>query len=198
MGMDTNDTDRRNRRLVIGLAAIGGAMTGLSFASVPLYDMFCRATGFAGTPRRVAESSTPRSAVGRQVTIRFNADVSPSLPWEVRPLTRELRVDSGVPETVFFRAINKDSLPIVATATYNVTPERAGAFFDKIQCFCFEKQRLEPGQSIDMAVSFFVDPAMSSDPWMNDVKTITLSYTFFRAPVAENERPPQLAVLPVN
>lgn len=175
----TPDTDRRNRRMALGLGAVVAGMVGLSFASVPLYDLFCRVTGFGGTTM-VAEKA-PDKALERIVTVRFNADVNNSINWEFRPDTHAVDVHVGEAMTIAYRARNLEKRAVIGTATYNVTPEKAGQYFNKIQCFCFTEQKLEPGQSIEMPVNFYVDPAMADDPEMADVKTITLSYTFFRA-----------------
>lgn len=173
------DVGRRNARMAVKLGAVVAGMVGLSFASVPLYDMFCRATGFGGATM-VAEKA-PDKALERVVTVRFNADVNNSINWEFKPDTHAVDVHVGEAMTIAYRAKNLESRAVIGTATYNVTPEKAGQYFNKLQCFCFTEQKLEPGQSIDMPVNFYVDPAMADDPEMADVKTITLSYTFFRA-----------------
>jgi cytochrome c oxidase assembly protein subunit 11 len=163
-------------------------MVGLSFASVPLYRLFCAATGYGGTTQRV---DTPADRVADAlVTVRFDADTSPDLAWEFRPLQREVQLHPGEQRQIFYRAINRSNEPITASATYNVTPTKAGIYFDKLQCFCFNEQHLGPGQSQDMGVVFFVDPDILTDPGTRDVRTITLSYTMFRAAGAE---PPNTA-----
>ncbi len=177
--MNPQDLGRRNARMAVKLGAVVAGMVGLSFASVPLYDLFCRVTGFGGTTM-VAEKA-PDKALERVVTVRFNADVNSSIHWDFRPDTHAVDVRVGEAMTIAYRAKNLEDRAVIGTATYNVTPEKAGQYFNKIQCFCFTEQKLEPGQSIDMPVNFYVDPAMADDPNMADVKTITLSYTFFRA-----------------
>jgi cytochrome c oxidase assembly protein subunit 11 len=177
--MNPQELGRRNARMAVKLGAVVAGMVGLSFASVPLYDLFCRVTGFGGTTM-VAEKA-PDKALERVVTVRFNADVNSSIHWDFRPDTHAVDVRVGEAMTVAYRAKNLEDRAVIGTATYNVTPEKAGQYFNKIQCFCFTEQKLEPGQSIDMPVNFYVDPAMADDPNMADVKTITLSYTFFRA-----------------
>jgi cytochrome c oxidase assembly protein subunit 11 len=174
------------------LVCVVAAMVGLSFASVPLYRMFCSATGFGGTTRR-AEAAPTRVAAG-QVTIRFDAQIAPGLDWEFRPLTDSITVHPGEQNEVFFRAVNHSAVPIAARAIYNVTPTKAGIYFDKLQCFCFNIQTLAPGQSVDMGVVFFVDPDMLSDPSTREVRSITLSYTMFRAPEAT---PPTASASPL-
>ena len=170
---------RRNRLFGIALFGLVAGMVGLAFASVPLYSLFCRVTGFGGTTQRA--EAAPTRIVDRTVTIRFNSDVNDALPWHFRPELREVKVKLGETGLANYRAENRSTTPTVGTAVYNVTPDKAGIYFNKIQCFCFDEQVLEPGQQVDMPVAFFVDPAMADDPNMEDVGTITLSYTFFRA-----------------
>lgn len=171
------DMQGRNRRLGLGLAAVVVAMAGLAFASVPLYDVFCRVTGYGGTTQRA--DAAPQAAGARTFVIRFNADVDPGLPWRFWPADPTTEVRVGEERLAFFRAVNESDEPVVGTAVYNVTPQKAGAYFNKVQCFCFEKQTLQPGEAMDFPVSFFVDPEIAADPNLDDVKTITLSYTFF-------------------
>ncbi|MBJ7415637.1 MAG: cytochrome c oxidase assembly protein [Niveispirillum sp.] len=170
---------QRNTRTAVKLGVVVAGMVGLSFASVPLYDLFCRVTGFGGTT--MVAQKAPDKALERVVTVRFNADVNNSINWDFKPDTHAVDVHVGEAMTIAYRAKNLEDRAVIGTATYNVTPEKAGQYFNKIQCFCFTEQKLEPGQSIDMPVNFYVDPAMADDPEMADVKTITLSYTFFRA-----------------
>ena len=184
------DRRRRNRVTVAALLGIVGAMVGLDIAAVPLYRMFCQATGYGGTTQR-AERAPAAEVSDRIVTVRFNAESAPDLGWEFRPLVPSVQVHPGEERTVAYRAVNRTSMPVTGTATFNVTPDKVGAYFDKIQCFCFTKQRLNPGESADLAVTFFVDPEIATDPGTRDVDTITLSYTMFRtktedAPAAEN------------
>ena len=175
---------RRNGPLVMVLGAVILGMVGLSFASVPLYRMFCAATGFGGTTQRVG-AGVDRVA-NALVTVRFDTDISPDLDWEFRPMTREVNLHPGEQQQVFFRARNLTDQPVTSRAVYNVTPTKAGIYFDKLQCFCFDEQTLKPGESKDMGVVFFVDPDILTDPGTRDVRTITLSYTMFRA---ADERP---------
>jgi cytochrome c oxidase assembly protein subunit 11 len=166
-------------------------MVGLSFASVPLYRLFCAATGYGGTTQR-AETAPTRIAAGL-ITVRFDAQVAPGLDWEFRPLERAVAVHPGAQNQVFFRAVNRTAVPVTAQAVYNVTPTKAGIYFDKLQCFCFNSQTLAPGQSMDMGVVFFVDPDILSDPSTSEVRSITLSYTMFRASKTE---PPTASAAP--
>ncbi|SMF77546.1 cytochrome c oxidase assembly protein subunit 11 [Azospirillum oryzae] len=179
-----DDKLRRRNRLILGtLFGMVAGMIGLTYASVPLYTLFCSVTGFGGTTQR-AEQAAAR-VVDRKVTIRFNADTNSALPWSFKPEQKELVLKLGETGFAAYRAENRAGKPTVGTAVYNVTPEKAGAYFNKIQCFCFDEQILEPGQVVDMPVTFFVDPSMADDPNMDDVTTITLSYTFFRAKDSE-------------
>ena len=171
---------RRNGATVLLLASVVAGMIGMSFASVPLYRLFCAATGFGGTTQR-AEAAPSRIAAGL-VTVRFDAQTAPGLDWEFRPLKDSIDVHPGEQNEVFFRAVNRSAVPVTARAVYNVTPTKAGIYFDKLQCFCFSNQSLAPGQNVDMGVVFFVDPDMLTDPSTNEVRSITLSYTMFRAP----------------
>jgi len=183
-------TPSRHRRLALVLVAGVAAMIGLTYASVPFYRIFCQVTGFGGYTQRADHA--PSAALERMVTVRFNADVNVGLPWLFAPLQREVRVHVGETAMAYFRAQNMASRRVTGQATFNVTPDKAGLYFTKIACFCFNEQALDPGQSVDMPVTFFVDPKLASDPKMADVQTITLSYTFFRA-VDDGAQTSQLA-----
>lgn len=182
------DTARRNRRVAVVLGGVVAGMIGLSFASVPLYSLFCRVTGFGGTTM-VATKAADR-VLDRVITVQFNADVNNSLPWEFAPDQRSVDVRLGEAMTITYHARNLSDKAVVGTAAYNVTPDKAGQYFNKLQCFCFTEQRLEPGQRVEMPVNFYVDPALADDPEMADVKIITLSYTFFRAADQSAALPP--------
>jgi cytochrome c oxidase assembly protein subunit 11 len=169
----------KNARLAWTLAAAVGGMLALAYAASPLYDMFCRATGFGGTPQVAQEGERP--ILSRTVNVRFDSNVDANLPWRFTPLEREVKVKLGEERLVHYRVTNVSQRPIVGTSTYNVTPETSGAWFNKLQCFCFTEQLLLPGQSMDMPVVFFVDPEMDKDRRYDNVRTITLSYTFFEA-----------------
>ena len=169
----------RNARLAWTMVAVVGGMLGLSYAAVPLYEAFCKATGFAGTPQVAQEGVRPIS--NRTVEVRFDSNVDSNLSWRFEPVQREVKVHLGEEKLVFFRATNLSQRPIVGTAAFNVTPERTGRWFNKIQCFCFTEQLLQPGQSVDMPVVFFVDAEMAKDRRYDDIRTITLSYTFYEA-----------------
>ena len=170
----------RNARTAWRLVLVAGGMLGLAYAAVPLYEAFCKATGFGGTPL-VAQEGGDRPVIARTVQVRFDANTDPNLAWRFEPLEREVKVRLGEEKLVHFRATNGSQRPIVGTATYNVTPERSAGWFNKVQCFCFTEQLLQPGQSVDMPVVFFVDAEMDKDRRYDDIRTITLSYTFYEA-----------------
>ena len=170
----------KNRRFlatVAGLVSIVVGMGGLAYASVPLYALLCKVTGYGGTPQ-IAER-LPAVVGSREMTVRFNADVNRDLPWEFRPVNRKVMVRVGEPTLAYYRVKNLSDKTIIGTATYNVTPLRAGSYFSKIDCFCFAEQELKPGESVELPVSFFVETSIESDPSMEDINTVTLSYTFF-------------------
>jgi len=171
---------RGKRRTVTGLLLLVGCMLGLVVVSVPLYRLFCTVTGYNGTTQRAA-SAPPAALPGRVITVRFDANTAPGLDWEFRPLRAAVQVHPGETKTVAYHAVNRGQAPVVGTATFNVTPAKAGLYFDKLQCFCFTRQVLAPGESKDLTVTFFVDPDIVNDPNDTDVDTITLSYTMFRA-----------------
>ncbi|MFW2831219.1 cytochrome c oxidase assembly protein [Sphingomonas sp. ID0503] len=157
------------------------AMIGLGFASVPLYRLFCQATGFNGTTMRKAETDVPGAVVGKIVSVRFDGNVSPKLRWRFAPEAETMRVAIGARQMAFFNATNLSDKPVTGTATFNVTPTQAGPYFSKIQCFCFTEQRLEPGATQRMPVVFYVDPKILENPDTRDISEITLSYTFYEA-----------------
>jgi cytochrome c oxidase assembly protein subunit 11 len=169
----------KNRKVALLFATLVVAMVGLAYASVPLYRIFCQATGFGGTTQRA--EAAPQATVDRHMTILFDANTAPSLPWTFEPVQRSLIVKVGEENFAYYRATNMSDHSITGTAVFNVTPDTAGAYFNKIQCFCFTEQTLKPGQSIELPVSFFVDPAIVDDHGMDKVATITLSYTFYPA-----------------
>jgi cytochrome c oxidase assembly protein subunit 11 len=170
---------RRKGAIVLILVSVVAGMVGLSFASVPLYRIFCGATGLNGTTQRA--TAAPDEVSRGLVTVSFVAQTAPGLDWEFRPLTRRVTVHPGAKQQVFFRAVNHNPVPVTARAVYNVTPHKIGIYFDKLQCFCFSNQTLGPGESVDMGVVFFVDPDLLTDPDTREVRAITLSYTMFRA-----------------
>lgn len=182
---------RRATLIAIGCAAFAFGMVGASYAAVPLYRMFCQATGYGGTTQRA--EAAPGRVLQREVTVRFDANASPGVPWSFRPNERAVRLRLGdVRQTTFhFKNLSKER--VTAQATFNVTPEAAGIYFNKIACFCFTDQTLEPGEEKDMPVVFFVDPAMLETEELRNAPAITLAYSLFReedaAPVAQGASP---------
>jgi len=181
------EMQRRNLRIMWALFAFTGFMIGMAFAAVPLYNLYCKVTGFGGTPQ-IVEAAT-KSVGERVMTVRFNSDVSPDMPWAFEPLQREVQVRVGEEKMIFYRATNRSSQAIVGTSVFNVTPDIAGIYFNKTQCFCFTEQLLKPGESIDMPVVFFIDPDLATDRKLDNVATISLSYTFF---ISKTEKAKQM------
>jgi cytochrome c oxidase assembly protein subunit 11 len=183
----------RHRWTVLALLLVLAGMTVLVSESVSIYNLVCRVTGLGGTTQVATEAKADAiMAEGEKfpvITVRFNADVNADIPWSFYPVQRQVKVQIGVPQTIYYRAVNHSSQRVTGTATFNVTPLQVGSYFDKIQCFCFTEQTLEPGQSVEMPVRFFVDPAILKDPDGSDFKTITLSYTFFRAKEQAGDTP---------
>jgi len=173
------------------LTALVVAVVGATYASVPLYRMFCQATGFGGTTRRAtleeklaSEEWSERErerASAREITITFNADVAEGMPWRFTPTQKSIKVRPGESALAFYTARNLSRSPVTGVATYNVQPNKCGAYFNKVQCFCFEEQRLRGREEVDMPVLFYIDPEFASDPNMRDVTNLVLSYTFFKS-----------------
>ena len=170
----------RNGVIVVSCVAFVATMTGMAFAAVPLYRLFCEITGFGGTPG--ISTAGPLAAIDRDMTVRFDANVSGGLPWTFRPVERSVSFKVGEVMEVAYEVTNASSETTWGTSTYNVTPFISGGYFHKIQCFCFEAQKLEPGETRVMPVVFYVDPAIEDEREADSVETITLSYTFFPAP----------------
>jgi cytochrome c oxidase assembly protein subunit 11 len=177
----TEKTEPRDKRALVALVLAGvvAGMVGLSFAAVPLYRMFCQVTGFGGTPQ-VADAA-PSTVLNRTIKVRFDTNVDTDLPWEFKSEQRAVDVRIGESALVFFKAHNPTDKPVSGTAGFNVAPEIAGRYFAKIECFCFQQQTLAAGQSIDMPVTFFVDPKIVEDESAKNIEEITLSYTFYRS-----------------
>jgi cytochrome c oxidase assembly protein subunit 11 len=169
----------KNRKVAAMSALLVAGMVGLAYASVPLYRMFCQVTGFGGTTQRA--ESAPEKAIDRRMTILFDANTAGSLPWTFEPVQRSLEVKVGEENFAYYRATNNSDHAVTGSAVFNVTPDTTGAYFNKIQCFCFTEQTLKAGESVEMPVSFFVDPAIVEDHGLDKVTTITLSYTFYPA-----------------
>ena len=174
-----------NRRIAIGLAAVVPLMLGASYAAVPLYDLFCRVTGYGGTTS-VADGPA-ESVTDRWVTVSFDANIATGMDWEFRPKQRSMRLRVGETGLAFYEAYNPTDVPLAGQAGFNVVPFAAGVYFDKIACFCFDMQVLGPGERIDMPVSFYVDPAMLDDIEARGITGITLSYTMYPADLPETD-----------
>jgi len=169
-----------NRRVLIILAGVVTAMIGLAYASVPLYKLFCQVTGYGGTTQ-VALNNADHIVLGHPVDVRFDANTNPALNWRFEAVDRVVRVNPGEEVVIHYRATNMGSTPSTGTSTFNVTPVKAGPHFMKLDCFCFVEQTLQPGETVDMPVRFFVDPEIVTDENAKDIQEITLSYTFFPA-----------------
>jgi len=175
-----NDMARRNRRAAIIALSFALGMLGLGYAAVPLYRIFCEATGFGGTTMKVSEATASAIAVtDKQITVRFDSNVSSALPWRFKPENPTEKITIGARDMAAFTAENLSSKPVTGTATFNVTPVQAGRYFAKVQCFCFTEQTLQPGEKVRMPVIYYVDPAILTDPDTKDIEEITLSYTFY-------------------
>lgn len=169
-----------NRRTGLLAAGIVAAMLGLAYASVPLYRLFCQATGFNGTTQRAAaETAEPTPVPGKSVSIRFDGNLGGGIPWRFKPEKVTQTVEIGAKNLAFFTATNLSGAPVTGTATFNVSPDLAGKYFVKIACFCFTEQTLKPGETVEMPVTYYVDPAILDDPQARKISEITLSYTFY-------------------
>ena len=167
----------RNRSTAVACAALVAGMVAMSFAAVPLYQLFCQVTGFGGTTQRA--ETVAGEVLDRSMKVRFDANVGAGLPWEFRPVDRQIELKVGEQAQAAYRVTNRSNSPTTGTATFNVSPPLAGAYFVKIECFCFTEQTLAAGQSVDMPVTFYIDPAIAEDADVENLGTITLSYTFY-------------------
>lgn len=184
-----------NRRVGVVAALIALAMIGLAYASVPLYRIFCQVTGFGGTTQKADAAALPtaervRALGGKTISVRFDGNTASGMPWAFAPVERQVTIKIGERKMAFYRATNQSAAPVTGTASFNVSPESAGKYFTKIQCFCFNEQTLQPGQTVDMPVIYFVDPAILDDPDARKIDEITLSYTFY--PVDKPTQPAQV------
>lgn len=187
---ETETLAEKNKRLALYMISVALGTLGVSYASVPLYKVFCAATGFGGTTQRVEVDSVrdmSPAVDGRVIKITFTADVNDVMPWKFKPQQQSVKVVPGETALAFYKATNPTANAITGVATYNVFPPKAGLYFSKIQCFCFEQQRLRAGEEIDMPVFFFIDKDILLDPAMDHVNNITLSYTFFKTEGDEEE-----------
>jgi len=171
------DLLRRHRAVALSCAAFVAAMVGAAYASVPLYDWFCRTTGYGGIPLVAKEA--PATPIARKITVRFDGNVAGGLPWTFAPEKNEVELAVGETMLVHYVAKSLAARETTGIASYNVSPPEAAGYFDKIQCFCFTDQRLSPGERVDMPVVFFIDPAIDRDPEFASLRSLTLSYTFF-------------------
>ncbi len=181
---------RRNRTVALSCAAVVAMMVGAAYAAVPLYDWFCRVTGFGGTP--MINANVPETPDTRTIRVEFVAGVNGDLPWTFRPVQRSVTLRGAEEGLAFYTARNESDRAVTGISTYNVTPEKAARYFNKIACFCFTEQTLPPGEQVEMPLAFWVDPALFDDPRTRDVRVITVSYTFFRS-LADAERSGALA-----
>lgn len=172
-------------KTVVRLVGVVGVMGALSWASVPFYSWFCQVTGFGGTTN-IAEAGSD-VILDREITVRFDATVDSAMPWVFKPVQREMTLKIGQTALAFYEAHNPTDHPVAGQATYNVVPYEAGGYFDKIECFCFTEQVLQPGETVTMPVSFYVDPAMVEDRDAKFTHTITLSYTFYQIPLPDTQ-----------
>lgn len=181
--MTNKDIHDKNTRTLVIVFAVVFSMVGLAFASVPLYNLFCRVTGFGGTTQ--LSTTLPDTILDRKITVQFTTAVNRKLPWDFKSETPAITLNIGQDALINFTAENRGDEPVAGTAIYNVTPLKAGKYFHKTQCFCFDYQILKPGEKMNFPVVFYVDPAMNDDPNMEDVTTITLSYSFFKSDSSE-------------
>ncbi|MXQ13669.1 cytochrome c oxidase assembly protein [Microvirga makkahensis] len=184
---ESTPNQRRMHRTAFVCLGVAVGMIGLAYASVPLYDLFCRVTGFDGTP--IVRDSNASEVLERSISVRFDSNVAPGLSWSFSPEKPEVTVKLGETTTVYYKVTNTGDKPATGIATYNVQPDLAGTYFSKLECFCFTEQTLQPGETLESAVVFYVDPRLAQDSDVKDLSSITLSYTYFPSkagkPVAE-------------
>ena len=173
--------NKTNNRLLAVVAVVAMSMVGLAYASVPLYKLFCQVTGFGGTTQIATQAPEQALLTAEPLAVRLDANVNPQLNWSFVPVEQEVSLKPGEEITAVYRATNIGAMPSTGTATFNVTPQKAGPYFMKIECFCFTEQTLKPGESVDMPVRFFLDSEIVSDINTSDIDEIVLSYTFFKA-----------------
>ena len=184
---ESSNLDRKMQRTAFACVGIVVGMVGLAYASVPLYDLFCKVTGFGGTP--IVRDENGSAIMDRTIAVRFDSNVAPGLSWRFSPEKPEVKVKLGETTTVLYKVTNMGERPSTGIATYNVQPDLAGTYFSKLECFCFTEQTLQPGETLESAVVFYVDPRLVQDSDVKDLTSITLSYTYFPSkggkPVAE-------------
>jgi cytochrome c oxidase assembly protein subunit 11 len=179
----------RNQKTATILASVFVGMIGLSYASVPLYELFCQVTGYGGTTQRA--DAAPGQVFDREITVQFDANVNNGLAWRFEPVQRAMTVKVGEQHMAYYRATNITNEPVTGQAVFNVTPDLSGLYFNKIQCFCFTEQTLQPGESVEMPVLFFIDPEIMTDDDLYKLTTMTLSYTFYPAANPQAAAPKQ-------
>lgn len=184
---ETSNLQRKMNRTAFACVGVVVGMVGLAYASVPLYDLFCKVTGFGGTP--IIRDANGSEVMDRTIAVRFDSNVAPGLNWRFSPEKPEVKVKLGETTTVFYKVTNAGDKPSTGIATYNVQPDLAGTYFSKLECFCFTEQTLQPGETLESAVVFYVDPRLVQDNDVKDLTSLTLSYTYFPSkggqPVAE-------------
>jgi cytochrome c oxidase assembly protein subunit 11 len=179
---------RRNLNVLMILTGVLASMVGLTYASVPLYRIFCEKTGYDGTPLRADGQTAAVTPIDRTVTVTFTGDVNGGMPWVFYPKQNKIEARVGETYLAFFEAENLSNEPITGQATFNVSPEPWGPYFVKIQCFCFNQQTLKPGEKVEMPVTFYLDPALAQDHLLDRMSDVTLSYTFFRSAEPEEQK----------
>jgi cytochrome c oxidase assembly protein subunit 11 len=179
----TTNTARANRAVMVACLAFVLSMVGMAYAAVPIYQLFCQVTGYGGTTQRA--EAAPQSILDKKVNVRFDANVGEGLPWDFEPVQREVTVRLGETMQVAYRVTNRSSEPVHAQALFNVTPQSAGAYFNKVECFCFTETVLKPGETAELPIVFFIDPAYVKSKELKNIHTLTLSYTYF--PIAGSE-----------
>lgn len=175
----------KNSRMGMTIAGVAVGMVGMAYAAVPLYDLFCKVTGYGGTTQQVDVGSD--EVIDREIKVRFNASVHRDMPWNFKPVQISQKMHIGEQKLAYYEAYNPTDKTIIGTATYNVTPHKAGEYFAKIDCFCFTEQELKPGERISMPVVYFIDPLIDEDRNLDEVSEVTLSYTFFVKDVEDAE-----------
>jgi len=180
-----SNAQTKSKRLAGALALMAVGMVGMSFAAVPLYDLFCRVTGYGGTTQRADAGS--EIILDKLITIDFDANTGKDMPWKFKPVKRKVQLRIGETGIAYYEATNPTDKTVTGTASFNVSPQKVGQYFSKIDCFCFTEQTLKPGERVDMPVTFYVDPEIASDINTQEVETITLSYTFYVTEPEEDE-----------
>ena len=179
--------ERKNKKMFFTVMLAVFGLVALTFATPPLYNLFCRVTGYGGTTQKSDAPPPEHAAIDRDITIRFDANTSRKLPWDFKPREKAVTIKIGEDRQTHYTAKNLSDKPLKGMALFNVTPQKAGKYFNKVECFCFLEQELTAGEEVEMLVSFYVEPKMAEDPYMDDVDTITLSYTFYPADSEELE-----------